>query len=177
MRRLQLRAAQGECPPPDQDPILADYRDRLIEAAADILGHDPQTQDVLDRRNRIKGNRALIDAAQTLQIAVQIVLPATEGWLAETLPLDMETATNPTADPELQKAASVRFAGRMAQIIAWAKQHPALAGIGAATTVVATGALGQLGVRGMDLAIDTWGPGAVEVLKSAWRSILTYLGF
>ena len=177
VRRLQLRAAQGECPPPDQDPILADYRDRLIEAAADILGHDPQTQDVLDRRNRIKGNRALIDAAQTLQIAVQIVLPATEGCLAETLPLDMETATNPTADPELQKAASVRFAGRMAQIIAWAKQHPALAGIGAATTVVATGALGQLGVRGMDLAIDTWGPGAVEVLKSAWRSILTYLGF
>jgi hypothetical protein len=112
-RRLAVRAAGGECPSPEKDALLEDYRNRLVDVVADILAHDPMTQDVLDRRNWIKGNSALIDEAETVTRAVEAVLPASEGRLAETLPLDAKLATDPNADPEERKTASVRLSGRM----------------------------------------------------------------
>jgi hypothetical protein len=168
-RRLAVRAAGGECPHPEKDALLEDYRNRLVDVAADILAHDPMTQDVLDRRNRIKGNAALIDAAGMVTRAVEVVLPATEGRLAATLPLDAKLATDPNADPEERKVASVRFSGRMLRIIAWAKEHPVLA---TGSAVVGH----QIVVRATDWVIDAGGPQGVETLKAVWSIILKYLG-
>lgn len=159
--RLTIRAGGGECPSPEKDPLLSDYRDRLVDVSADILAHDPMTQDVLDRRNRIKGNNALIEGGATISLAVQIVLPATEGRLADTLSLDGQLATDPQADPELRKAASVRLTGRMLRLIKW---------------VGATAAAEAL-LRGGYWILENLGPAAVETLKSAWQIFLSWLGF
>jgi hypothetical protein len=164
-RRLAMRAEAGECPAPDSDPLLADYRNRLIDAAADILAHDPMTREVLERRNRIKGNTALIDGKMTLNVAVQIVLPGTEGRLADTLPQDGMLATDPQANPEERKDASVRLAGRMLRIMIWIMQNP----VKGTAVLVVGGGLAQVGVRGMDWIIDS-------ALKPAWEIIMKYLG-
>ncbi len=159
-RRLTIRAGGGECPSPDMDPLLADYRNRLVDVSADILAHDPMTQDVLDRRNRIKGNDALIEGASTISLAVQIVLPATEGRLADTLPLDGQMATDPQADPELRKVASVRLTGRMLRILKWVGE------IAAAETLLVGGYW----------FLANLGPVALETLKSALQNFLRWLG-
>lgn len=118
-RRLAIRAANGECPPPDKDAVLADYLTRLREVAADILSHDPATQSVLDRRHAITGNAALIDAAEAVLQATADVVPVTAGLLAQALPRDAALATDPNAAPEDRKAAAFRWAGRVLRIGRW----------------------------------------------------------
>ncbi|MCU0826472.1 MAG: hypothetical protein MUE52_03490 [Tabrizicola sp.] len=118
-RRLATRVANGECPPVEKDAVLNDYRSRLREVAADILAHDPQTQAVLERRNRIVGNDALIVAADVVTGAAAQVVPITEGALATALPRDAALSTNPQADAEDRKDATYRLAGRLLRIGKW----------------------------------------------------------
>lgn len=140
-RRLAVRAANGECPPPDKDAVLSDYLTRLREVAADILSHDPATQSVLERRNAITGNTALIDSAVAVQQATAELLRVTAGHLAKSLPKDAALATDPTANPDDRKAAAFRWAGRFLRIGAWC--------VGA--SVGATYALGQTIVLAKDV--------------------------
>jgi hypothetical protein len=117
-RRLGLRAKGGECPEPEKDPLLQDYLQRIREAGADILSHDPKTQQVLERRNAILGNNALIEERETVIAAVEQITPLTEGRLNTALATDAETATNPNAPDEERKVASFKLVSRVLGI--WA---------------------------------------------------------
>jgi len=118
-RRVAQRAAQGECPSPEQDPMLRDFLTRIREAGADILAHDPATQQVLERRNAILGNAALIEGRATLLAGIEAVVPNTEGRLAITLVLDATNATDPATDTDDRKASSYRLVGRLIRIAKW----------------------------------------------------------
>ncbi|MCF3972376.1 hypothetical protein [Paracoccus salsus] len=115
-RRLAIRIDNGDCPSATQDPLIADYQSRLREAGADILASDPEAQKVLARRAAIEGDRSLIDARQVIEETVATVAPVLEGRLADTLPLDAQTASDPDANPEDRAAASFRLAGRLLRI-------------------------------------------------------------
>lgn len=132
-RRLAVRAANGECPSPDKDAVLSDYLTRLRDVAVDILSHDPATQSVLDRRNAITGNDALIDFGTAVQHATAEVVPVTAGHLAKSLPKDAVLATDPTATPEDRKAAAFRLASRFLRIGKWV--GGAVAGAGASVVL------------------------------------------
>lgn len=140
-RRLAVRVANGECPAPEKDAILADYRDRLRETGLDILSHDPIAQDVLSRRNAVQGNDAFLAAPAIAVEAAALVQPITIGVLNLTLPHDAEIATNPKADPEERKAATFRFAGRMLRIAKWTGGALAKATGGAVTAFILAGDL------------------------------------
>lgn len=107
---------QGNCPSPEQDPLVQDFLTRVREAGADILANDPKTREVLERRNAIVGNDALIDGRKIIvQLAVEIAA-LSEGRLATALPDDAWVATDPNANPEERKVASVKIAGRLLRI-------------------------------------------------------------
>lgn len=116
LRRLDVRVRNGECPPADRDALIGDYRDRLRDAAADILGSDPETASVLQRRAAVVGNDALIDAREAVLEVVAAAGPLLEGRLADTLPKDAEAATRSDTPPEERGNASFRLAGRMLRI-------------------------------------------------------------
>lgn len=121
LRRLHIRITNGDCPDADHDPLIADYQNRLREAANDIRAADPETQRVLERRAAIAPNDALIEARDEILAAVEAAGPVIEGRLADTLPQDAETATDPTAAPEDRAAASFRLSGRLLRIVIFAK--------------------------------------------------------
>lgn len=123
VRRLTARVKNGDCPPPETDPLIADYAARLREAGADILGHDAKTQEVLAARNAINGNDALIDGAAVILAAVGEIQPVTEGLLRAALAVDAKVATDLAANPEDRKVASYRLVSRMVRIskvLSWA---------------------------------------------------------
>lgn len=115
--RLALRAEQGECPPVDGDPLLADYRNRLRDAGADILGSNAEARRVLERRQAITDNDELIKGCDTINEVVATVAPLLEGRLAETLPQDAAIATDPNSDPAERRSASFRLSGRLLRIL------------------------------------------------------------
>ncbi|WP_299845489.1 hypothetical protein [uncultured Paracoccus sp.] len=115
-RRLHVRIEAGECPSADQDALIEDYRSRLREAGADILGSDLETRQVLERRAVIADNDALIDAGAAIEEVVQVIEPLLEGRLAEVLPEDAAAATDPATPAEERAAASFRLAGRLLRV-------------------------------------------------------------
>ena len=119
------RASTGDIPAPEQDALIAEFLTRLRDAAADILAHDAQARDVLERRNAIRGNDALLDNAGLVVEAVAELVPATEGHLAEALPRDAAIATDPDADPEERKVGAFRLAGRILRFAAVALDRAA----------------------------------------------------
>jgi hypothetical protein len=116
-RRLRVRIANGECPSADQDALVQDYGSRLINLAADILSSDPETQEVLNRRNAIKGNDAMIEGREAITHAVALALPVVEGRLEVALKVDLDIAVNPKSDPEERRTASPLLAGRILRIV------------------------------------------------------------
>lgn len=116
LTRLARWSQLGECPAVDDDPLLSDYRDRLRDAAADILGSDAEARRVLERRQALAGNDALINGRDAIVEVAAQVLPLLEGRLADTLPEDADTATDPNAPPAERKAASYRFVSRFLRI-------------------------------------------------------------
>lgn len=115
-RRLAIRIDNGDCPFATQDPLIADYQSRLREAGADILASDPEAQKVLARRATLDGDQSLIEAKQAIEKTVATVAPLLEGRLADTLPLDAQTASDPDTSPDERAAASFRLAGRILRI-------------------------------------------------------------
>jgi hypothetical protein len=109
-------ARQGDCPTPEQDALVQDFLTRIREAGADILANDPKTQAVLERRNSILGNDALIEGRDAIVPVTAEVAVLSEGRLASGLPEDSAVATDPQADPEERKAASFRLAGRLLRV-------------------------------------------------------------
>ncbi len=115
-------ARQGDCPTPEQDALVQDFLTRIREAGADILANDSKTQEVLERRNSIRGNDALIKGRDAIVAVAAEVSVLSEGRLASALPADAAVATDPNADPEERKVASVRVGGRLlrvGKIAAW----------------------------------------------------------
>jgi hypothetical protein len=122
-RRLASRIWNGEVPEAETDALIADYGHRIREAGADILANDPKTQELLTARARIAGTDAFVAEGAAVRSAVDLLLPVTEGLLAQRLPEDAETASDPAADPEDRKVASVKLASRLvriAKVLAWA---------------------------------------------------------
>lgn len=158
-RRLNARVRNGDCPPPETDPLIADYQARLREAGADILANDPQTQQVLAARNAIIGNDALVANDTVIRAAADLLLPIVEGVLARTLPVDAAVATELKADAEDRKVASVRWAGRVVRI---AKIMGGVVG-----TVVGTAAF-------LEAIPVIW---ASPIFQAAYQAALRYLGF
>ncbi len=115
-RRLRNRIASGECPEAAKDALIEDYGLRLVDIAADIFSNDQTTQDTIHKRNAVKGNTALVDGRDALQTAVQLARPVVEGRLEIALKVDVDIATNPKADPEERKDASLRLSGRLLRI-------------------------------------------------------------
>lgn len=115
-RRLEVRIQNGECPSAEQDALIADYRNRLREAAVDILASDAEAAKVLERRAAITGNDALIEGRETILEVVEAAGPLLEGRLANTLPQDAEIATRRDAPPEDRAAASFLISGRLLRI-------------------------------------------------------------
>lgn len=118
-RRLTIRIEQGECPDAAQDPIIADYRDRLRQAGADILAGDPKTQQVLENRNRIEGNDALIEGRETIIAAVKMIEPILTGHLATALPNDASAATLPDVTEADRKVYGYRLSSRTLRVAKW----------------------------------------------------------
>jgi len=115
--RLVARLAANEViPTSEQDALIHEYLYRMREAAADILGTDPKTREVIARRNAIVGNDALIDVRQGVMEAAEGLASRSEGRLAKVLPDDASVATDLAADPEERKASSFRLAGRLVRI-------------------------------------------------------------
>lgn len=115
-------ARQGDCPTPEQDALVQDFLTRVREAGADIHAHDPKTQEVLERRNAIMGNDALIHGRDVIIAAAAEVASVCEGRLADALPADAAVAGDPKANAEERKSASARIAGRLlrvAKVAAW----------------------------------------------------------
>ena len=127
--RVIHRANSGECPGPDQDPIIADFLHRIREAGADILAADPKTQQAIANRNAILGNNALIDQRVALVVAARDIALASEGPLA-LLPTVADLATNPNADAEDRKIASFKLAGRLIRVHTLVKVSAATLGLG-----------------------------------------------
>lgn len=117
--RLAIHIQTGNCPPAEQDAIIADYQSRLLDTAADIIGNDPKTQDVLESRNRITGNNALVDNRNAVLAGVEKLTEITTDDFAEKLVSDVNTATSTEATPEERKAASYRFVSRGLRIVGW----------------------------------------------------------
>lgn len=117
LRRLDVRIAGGECPSTGQDALIGDYRDRLRDAAMDILGSDPEAQEVLKRRAAISDNPALIEARDSVLTFADRAAPLLEGHLAEALPADAALATDPGAEPQERAAASYRLSGRILRVV------------------------------------------------------------
>lgn len=166
--RLSVRIDTGDCPSVEQDPLIADYRQQLREVGADILGADPETSKVLERRAAISGNDALIENRDQVLELTAAVGPLLEGRLACTLPLDAETATDPHALPQDRAAASFRLAGRLLRIersLPFAKD-------------VCTGfAAGNTGLVGVATYLQTMDFFATSpVVRSAMAAIFRYLG-
>lgn len=162
-RRLRARVRNGECPPVESDPLIADYLSRIREAGADVLAHDPKTREVLAARNATTGNDALIEHADAVRATVEVVLPMTEAALTIVLSRDAALATDPGADAEDRKDASVRLSGRLLRV----------GQVGAA--VVAGGAGLVLGTQKVLEAIA-----AIQVspvFQQAVQAILRYLGY
>lgn len=112
-RRIEAHARLGDCPPPDKDATVADFLARIREAGADIVGSDPKTQDVLERRNAVLGNDALIEGrAIILAVAAQLA-EVSEGHLAVAMPRDADAATDPAADAESRAISAFKVSGRL----------------------------------------------------------------
>ncbi len=104
-RRLTIRAGGGECPSPDMDPLLADYRNRLVDVSADShplrMIHEHVTIGI------IAAPTGLADRGMRQRSALAIVMPRSAGSSTKaTMPcsLDGQMATDPQADPELRIA-------------------------------------------------------------------------
>lgn len=121
VRRLDVRARNGDCPHWDQDPLIADYRNRLREAGADILAADPETQATLQRRAAITPNDALIEAGAAISAMVDATAPILQGRLADALPEDADAATDPDMPAEARAAPSFRLSGRVLRIVRFAQ--------------------------------------------------------
>jgi hypothetical protein len=139
-RRLASRIRNGEVPEAEKDALIADYGHRIREAGADILANDPKTQEVLTARSRIAGKDALVAEGAAVRAAVDLLQPLTEGLLAQRLPEDAVLATDPAADADDRKVASVKLASRLARIakvLGWAVSGTGAAIIGTAAVLEA----------------------------------------
>jgi hypothetical protein len=123
VRRLTVRIGNGDCPTAEKDPIIGEYRDRLRQAATDIRANDPTTQDILDSRNRIEGNNALIEGRETILAAVKEIGPIIIRPVAGALSEDVARATSSDTSAEDRKTSSYRLISRLLRIrktiVAW----------------------------------------------------------
>ncbi|MBC9248225.1 hypothetical protein H4P12_16245 [Paracoccus sp. 11-3] len=167
-RRLVVRIQTGECPSAEQDPLIADYRKRLRDAAADILGSDEETRMVLERRAAIIGNTSLIDNRDAIIEMTEAVLPVLDPHLAEVLPEDANAATDPAVAPEDRAVASYRLIGRLLRI----KKALPVARDVATGFAIGNGAL--VGAVNYMQAIEFLATS--PAIKTAIEAILRYLG-
>lgn len=149
-------AATQSIPAPEQDPLIAEFLRILRETGADIAGHDPQTRDVLSRRELLRDDAVLIAHRETILPLVEAVAGASEGELALSLPEDADRATDPAADPEVRRDSAFRLAGRMVRV-------------GVVTGVLGPGAVGAAIAGAREIAGLAAHPAWQVFLKAVWR--------
>lgn len=134
--RMSANLVRNEVVPrPDQDAKINEFVTQIREIGADILGHDPKTQDILKRRNEITGNNALIENRDLItQVAGQLA-EASEGPLQRIMERDAELATSMAVDADDRHDGSFRLSGKILRFLVL---HP-IAGTAALGAAVAGG--------------------------------------
>lgn len=150
-------------PAPATDARLDEFVTLIRETGADILAHDAKTRDVLERRQALTGNRALIEAGEVINIVAQELAEASEGPLARAMPRDAAIATDPNADPEERKQSAFKLIGRVLRF-------PRIVGGAFLVSGAAIAAVKEHHWLGAKII-------ASAQFQNVWQAILRYLGF
>ena len=163
--RGAVRITQGyletqSIPEPAKDPLIAEFLRMLRETALDIVNNDPRSREVLDQRREARDATALFEARDAILSLADATAAQSEGELQIALPEDAGSATNPQAEPEVQRESAYRLFGRLLRvgIATGVKGLVWVGGVAAGLEVMITG-LTNLALR----------PEWQMFLKAAWR--------
>lgn len=116
LRRLETRVAQDECPRPEQDALIADYRSELLIATQDIERQDDRVREAVQERVKAAIGALTEEEVDALNAPVAQAEKITEADLKTELVEDLATLKDPHASPEASRQAVYRLVSRLIRI-------------------------------------------------------------
>lgn len=121
VQRVESKVASGDCP--RNDALVEDFLGEVARVISDLLIFDPEVREAASARAAFRLGDVSPQDAKTLDRAASEIALASEGALADEVPLDAKTVGDPTRSEAERKDALYQTASRLFRVQALVKGY------------------------------------------------------
>ncbi|MCA3443319.1 MAG: hypothetical protein INF52_08075 [Rhodobacter sp.] len=124
VQRVETKIASGDCP--RNDALVGDFLAEVAGVISDLVIFDPEVREAASARATFRLSEVSPEEGKTLERAADEVALASEGVLADEVPRDARTVSDPTRSEAERKDALFQTASRFFRVQALVKGYKAV---------------------------------------------------